>query len=807
MSAPTVHQRSLDSLDWPAVLAGLAQRASTARGREACLALEPLDEVAQARRALDEVAEMMALLESSSAPTLGDIADLRGPLQAARKGEILAPPELIDVAHTLDGLERLHRTLSEQDDTAPLLALKGEEVHPLPDLAAWLASSFDSRGELSAATYPQLTSLRTRKARMHARIREALDSLRAEARFSEALQDDFLAMRNDRYVVPVKSQARRQGLGIVHDASGSGQTVFVEPYEIIEANNDLKMADAEREREQRRILRSLTERVGLVAHDIAHSLHVAADLDLCLAKAALGRELGGVVPELVDQPVIALIQARHPVLALQGIDVVPNDLRLGQGYRAMVLSGPNTGGKTISLKTLGLAALMARCALPFPADPGSRIGWFDAVLTDIGDLQDVEGGLSTFSGHVLSLVDILEAVDSSEGAVLVLLDEIAVGTDPVQGAALGRALLEAFLGRGALLATTTHYPELKALSKVDDRFINARVEFDGRQGLPTYRLSLGDAGSSHALDVAHQLGLEPGIVQAARGFLAPTAAEVEELLSSLEAEHRAAAQDRQEAAEALRRAENELRKARRSGEALERSRRSLERDLRAEFEHEVQTYRDNVRASLRQIRSERSEEAVERARQRISEGAHAVREVWQGDEPLPSQRPVDWQEAQVGMTVRVGSVGKVGKLMTLPDARGRVTVSLDGLKVQARAQDLELADPPPTGNRRAARPRPKPRRKQPPRPRESGVEAAFRSPDNTLDLRGDRVDEALERVDQFLDQASLRGWRHAFLLHGHGTGALRDAVRSHLRASSYVRSAEPGARSQGGAGVTVVTLH
>ncbi|MCO4770585.1 MAG: Smr/MutS family protein [Deltaproteobacteria bacterium] len=798
-------ERALESLDWPRIQLALAEMCSTSSGAEYCAELPFLDSAAAATAALREVGELMTLLRDGHAPGLGGITEIRPYLEAARKGQILEGPILLEVAHTLEGFQRLQDTLRDHAERVPAVWGLAQELHPLPDLAAWLIASFDARGELSASTYPQLSSLRSAKARLHSRIRETMDSLRREDRYTDALMDDFSPMRNDRYVLPIRSGHKRSGLGIVHDASGSGQTVYIEPYELIDLNNDLKMAEAELQREERRILRDLSERLSRVEHDIARSMRAAVQLDVITAKARLGVRLVCSVPTISDEPRVRLNQARHPILVLRGLDVIANDLRLGQAQRALVLSGPNTGGKTITLKTLGLAALFARAALPFPCGENSIIGWFPEVLTDIGDHQDVEGDLSTFSGHVVALKGMLDRLDRrTDGASsLVLLDEIAVGTDPVQGAALGRAVLEAFLDRDSVLATTTHYSELKALAAQDERFLGGRVEFDDTAGRPTYRLSLGRPGSSHALDVARRVGMDPAIVTRATELLDPTAANVEELLAGLEAELAVARAERAEAESLKATIEAELAAARAERAALAKSSKSVERDVRAEFEKEVEGYRSTVRGVLRQLNKERDETSAERARQRITEGAHSVR--GRLDPLEPARGPaLDPSTLTLGLAVRVRSLSQTGELASLPDNKGRVTVSVRGLPVQVKVADLELAQ-------RVAKPAKK-KKPTPPRPRvarptdDGNPKTAFRGPDNTLDLRGQRVDEALFEVDRFLDERSLTSDGWAFILHGHGTGVLKSAVRDHLKSSPYVSQTASGTRSQGGDGITVVQL-
>lgn len=800
--------RALESLDWPRIEFALAERCSTSTGAEYCAELPFCGTAGEASARLVEVGQMMSLLKEGTAPALGGIVEIRPHLEAARKGRILEGPLLLEVAHTLEGFQRLQDALRNHAEQVPAVWALAHEIHTLPDLAAWLASSFDARGELSSSTYPQLTQLRTAKARFHSKIRETIEALRGEDRYTDALQDDYSTLRNDRYVLPVKANNKRAGLGIVHDASGSGQTVYIEPYELVELNNELKMSEAELQREERRILRDLTERLSRVGHDIAQSMAVCVQLDIVTAKARMGVDLNCSVPEVTSEPQVRLQQARHPVLCLRGLDVVPNDLRLGGGQRALVLSGPNTGGKTVTLKTLGLAALFARAALPFPCDEGTVIGWFPDVLTDIGDHQDVEDDLSTFSGHVLALKEMLDTLDRrTDGAsALVLLDEIAVGTDPVQGAALGRAVLEAFLDRGAVLATTTHYPELKALAAQDERFLGGRVEFDDSAGRPTYQLTLGRPGSSHALDVAVRMGMDKRILERATELLDPTAANVEELLSGLERELSEARAARNEAETLRASAETELASAETERRTLETRLKSAERDVRAEFEKEVQGYRATVRGVLRQLGKEKNQAAAERARQRITEGAHAVRGRM---EPHEIDGPaLDPSTLSLGDAVLVRSLDKKGELASLPDKKGRVTVSVGGFPVQVGLADIALV----RGGSSKAKPKkskqPQGRKARRPTPAADDTKAssAFRGVDNTLDLRGQRVDEALFEVDRFLDVRSLNddGW--AFILHGHGTGQLKTAVRDHLSCSPYVAQTASGTRSQGGDGVTVVRL-
>jgi len=822
LGASNLQLRSLEALDWSLLVEALAECASTAAGARACSSNLFAEDVAEARELLAELSEVLILAELGTAPQLGGIEDVSPLLEASTKGEILAGESLLAIGHSLESLARLQRQLQEHVDDTPRLAEISRGIEPLPDLAAWLISSFDSRGELSSSTYPELRSLRSRKASLHEKIGSTMDALRGEERFDAALQDDFLAMRNDRYVLPVKVQHRATGLGIVHDASGSGQTVFIEPFEVVGMNNDLKMADSELRREELRILRDLSERVALLAGEVRRSLSTATRLDLLSAKGKLAQKLEARVPELREEPMLKLLSARHPVLVLRGVEVVENDICLGVGAgsqggesRALVLSGPNTGGKTVTLKTVGLVALLARAGMAIPAAEGSAVGWFPQVLTDIGDAQDVQDDLSTFSGHILHMNQMLESLRDRGGPGLVLVDEVAAGTDPVQGAALARALLEAFLAYDGLVLTTTHYSDVKALSSVDSRFLNARVEFDGEAGQPTYRLSPGLAGSSHAFDVAEKVGLPVAILDAARGFLGADAARVEEVLAGLERDAGQAEREREAAQKDRALASESLEDIRRERDELLRRSRQVESDLRAEFEEEVRGYREAVRGALKQMRERDDEASAERARQRIAEGASRVRQTLAAGTPLPESDRVDVDALQAGDRIRVSSLGKDATVVTPSAGRGKISVDVDGLRIEVKTSDLERA--------RSSAPAKKSGSKGKKRPasRSGGgrkaraghdyepnpdFETAFRSPALTLDLRGERVEDALERVDAFLDERLMRGDAFGFVLHGHGTGALKAAIRKALRSSSYVRDFAPGTRSQGGDGITVVRL-
>lgn len=788
----------LDSLDWPRLVEALVNRAATDVGRELCEAPALLTDRRDVELLLRQVTQMRGLMDDERVP-LGSISDVRGQVTSCLKGEVLDGRQLLDVADTLEGLDRLHRFVTERREGAPDLDRVAARIVPLPQLQSRLAASFDRAGELSTVTYPHLAELRGRKAKLHSSITDQLGELVETETWQGALQDDYFALRNDRYVVPVKVQAKSMDLGIVHDTSGSGQTVFVEPREVVGLNNRLKMADAELRREEQAILISLCDDVAAFSTDIREGLAAAAELDAVAARARLADDLGAAEPAVGEA--LDLRSARHPLLALKGVDVVANDLRLGSEHQALVLSGPNAGGKTVTLKTIGLCALMVRAGMHLPCESGSTVPLFGHLHTDIGDQQSVEADLSTFSGHVLTLRRILEGLQQDGEPALVLIDEIAVGTDPQQGAALAAAVLETMLDRGALVVSTTHFAPLKALAEVDGRFVNGRMEFDADQLRPTFRMSTGNPGRSYAFDIARQLGLEEAVLDRAGQRLEPTHREVDALMASLEQERSAVRQQLGELERAQTETDQRSVRLERKLEDLEERRRQLQVEVADAFDREVDGYREVVRGIIRELQRGPSLAAAERARKRIAGGARELRGKLAGARPVPDEgEGVDWEAAEVGDMVRLLAGDREAVLAALPDRRGRVEITAGGVRLKCHRRDLGPS-------RRAPRKEPPP----PPSSRPSGgvpgdIDAAVRTTSNTLDLRGNRVDEALDKIDRFLDEASLGGDPVVFVLHGFGTGVLRKAVRAHLAASPYVQEFRPAPDSQGGDAFTAVRL-
>ncbi|MEN9785147.1 MAG: hypothetical protein RLZZ299_411, partial [Pseudomonadota bacterium] len=580
---------TMRALDWEVLRDALAQQARTRRGAATARALGLHTQAGPIREAYAEVEEVLEAWRRADDVPVGGVADVEDAVTRAARGMVLDPEDLRAIGVTARVLDALRSWADARADWLPRLYAVAAGVQVDPELVEVLSYAFDAAGVLDARTYPELGILRRRIEQLRERIRSTLEEIVRGHEWGEALQDRFVSERDGRFVVPVKMGARR-GLGIVHGVSGSGETAFVEPTAVVELHNELKETEGALARAERRILADLSRDVGRRAPALVAALGAATRLDLAVARAALGRKLDGSTPTVGLEGVVALTRARHPVLVLQGVPVVGNDLRLSASRPGLVLTGPNAGGKTVALKTLGVCALMVRAAIPIPADPGSRCDLFDPILADVGDQQSVAEGLSTFSAHVGLLKAALAA--SRHGA-LVLLDEVAVGTDPAQGAALARAVLEAVVERGARVVATTHYPELKTLADADVRFVVAAAQVEG--GRPTYRLEMGEAGASYALTMAARLGLDPDVLARAHTLLDEGQRALADTLERLHAA-------RAELSETRTRLATELREVEARSATLARAEAKLAAEGRRAMEAEVAAHRERLRRETEQVR-------------------------------------------------------------------------------------------------------------------------------------------------------------------------------------------------------------
>ena len=783
--------RSQALLEFPLVRERLADATSFPPSRRLAETLEPSPDPVVVARRLDETDQARSLLEERPGVGVGGAHDIGPWVERAVRGGRLEPGHFLEIADTLDATARLGTSLA--DDRRVLLRELGRELHALPALRSTLARSFDPIGELLDTASPRLGGLRSAVRIAYDRLRRRLDAL-VGTELGNALQDPIVTLRNGRYVVPIKAEARSRVKGIVHDASGSGQTLFIEPLVAVELGNAWREAQAAEHEEIARILDELSAFVAVNAVALRETLDALARFDLWAAKATLAGEMGGVRAETADRPEVILLSARHPGLSGR---VVPIDIRVGDGYTALVVTGPNTGGKTVTLRTLGLLSLMHQSGLHLPVAAGSRLPVWRDVFADIGDEQSVAQSLSTFSGHLRRITTIVEAAGPG---TLVLLDELGAGTDPTEGSALAQALLDHFIRAGAIVAATTHYSELKAYAYTTAGARNAAVEFDLESLSPTYRLTIGLPGGSQAFAIAERLGLPASVVADARSRLSESQRSFEATLASIRAtegetsdslERARSAEIR--ALEALRIAEEERRRARRERDEAVRAARLEANRLVAELRDELATTR---LALERETVTARSLDAAVARAEGIEDRLPAAEPVT--GEP-PANLPRRWRlgdraRTTTGWEGRIAALEKGGTRATLEANGMRVTVDVDGLWPAASQGD---------GPRQGARPSPVADGTS--NAGELRLERASHVA-SSLDLRGARVEEALDALSRYLDDASLAGLGSVVIIHGMGTGALRDAVRTAVSGHPLVASSRSGERGEGGDGVTVATF-
>ncbi len=797
-----MHSKSLTVLEYPKIIERLAGETAFAASHELALALEPTSDVDEALRRQAYTAEARKLLELRPDVGVRGARDVRPQTRAAERGRVLSPAELLDIAATMRAATYVGRLIARLEEGFPLLKALAVDLPQRPQLETRIATCVSEEGEILDSASQRLRQLRSDIRAAQQRLQERLGTLVNE--FRSALQEPIITMRSDRYVLPVRSEARGQVRGIVHDQSGSGATVFIEPLVVVEMNNRLRQLQIEERQEVERILADLSDMVGREAPYITLAVELLAEIDLCLAKARYASLIRASAPELNTEGRLRLRQARHPLLTGK---VVPIDFWLGGDKAYMVVvTGPNTGGKSVTLRTAGLLSLMALAGLHIPAEDGSEVPVWRDVFADIGDEQSVEQSLSTFSSHLSRIVEILRTV--TPGA-LVLLDEVGAGTDPSEGSALARAILSWLLDHEVATVATTHYSELKAFAHERKGAVNASVEFDVETLAPTYHLTIGLPGRSNALAIASRLGLPEDIVSQAREIQGTAGVEMESLLTTLAQERQVAADERYHLSMERAEAEYQRKELERMRRELEEERERIINDARAQARRESEAAQAELARIRTQMRRRLTEERLEQLRAR-------AQKVEQRNAPLPSRlRSVEMDESGavaeagelvVGDRVRVLSMNQQGEVVSLPNARGDVEVQIGPMRLRVAVSNLERLSlrQARAGAARSAGSEPgyaaQPRLVTLP-PRDDTP-----APELQLDLRGWRVEDALEEVESYLNDAAMSGMTTVRLLHGKGTGALRQAIREQLRHHPLVKAFASAEQRDGGDGVTVVTL-
>ncbi len=778
---------TLRRLEFPKILEQLANYADSALGKEKALALQPVTDLETACRRQKETAEGCNLLRFEPLAEIGGWHDLRNQLERAKRGAVLEPEEFLFIADTLAAARRIGKFLSERRERYPLLSGIASRLAVMPDLEQKIRKAILPAGEVADHASPELAQIRRSLNQAQARVKERLEQIIRSPGYQKYLQEPIVTIREGRYVVPVKVEYRGRMPGIVHDQSASGATLFIEPMAVVEENNELRRLKTAEKQEVERILTVLSVAVARVAGELGDSLAALGELDFILAKARYSRKLNASAPVLEEGAFLDIRQGRHPLLQGQ---VVPVDIRLGIEFDILVITGPNTGGKTVVLKTAGLLALMAQAGLHLPADGSSRLGVFHRVFADIGDEQSIEQSLSTFSSHMTNIVDIMQKAGRDS---LVLLDELGAGTDPVEGAALAQAILERLQVKETRTIATTHYNELKNLAYTREGMENASVEFDAVTLRPTYRLLTGRPGRSNAFEIAVRIGLPREIIVRAGDFLTAEQARMEELLRDVEKARQEAETNREtanrlkeEAARLKDQYEKMISEISSRREELLTKARAEARMLVKSARLEAKAVVDELKAGLAKETGRERANVIQKSRQRLVELQHThMQEPAAGGE-IPAQ-------VQVGEEVFLPQFNQHGYVQGLSAKDGEVQVQVGAIKLSVPLSELRkavkrsVAD---SGQERVA----------------SVLLNKTREISSELSLRGLYVNEALLEVEKYLDNASLAGLFRVSLIHGKGTGSLREAIHRYLTGHQRVKSFRLGDHNEGGSGVTVVEL-
>lgn len=783
------------TLELPKILRQLASQASFSAGEEKALALEPATDLTEIRRRLETTTEARVLLETKPDSSVGGAHDVRPLVADAERGMVLPPPDLLDVRDTLRAGRTLHHLLSRLEDQFPHLAHIASGILPRPHIIDEISRCLDERGELRDDASPELARIRRGLEIAYDRVQEKLQSIIGSSRNASYLQEALITRREGRYVIPLKAQFRDRIPGVVHGRSASGVTLFIEPLSVVDLNNAWRELQLEEEEEMRRILARLSGLIGESASEIEQTVEALADLDLALAKAKYAEAIDATAAELVpfsdqkadghSESTVRLLGARHPLLEPER--VVPIDVVLDDQTHALVITGPNTGGKTVSLKTVGLLTLMTQAGLHIPAEAGSALSPFKAVYADIGDEQSIEQNLSTFSSHLTNIISFLSQADPHS---LVLLDELGAGTDPAEGSALARALLDHFRRRGATTFVATHYPELKTYAQLTAGVRNASVEFDTETLSPTYKLTIGLPGRSNALAIARRLDLPDPIVEAARDLISPDDLHAEAMLDDIHRLRLEVAKERDAAHKARREAEATVRQLRERLASIDEERHEVLEQARRQAEETL----DIVRSEVRKLRGRlRAAAAPVDAVAAIQEEVRSLEDQFPEPEPLETPavsegaREALQEPVQVGDTVWVRPLNSKGEVIEIAGQEAEVQVGRARTRVEVTA--LELREAPA------------------PSPEQPAVQvSAAPSPGTQIDLRGCTVDETLRQLDRYLDRAMRAGLPQVRIIHGKGTGTLRRAVREFLADHPLVSEYEGAEPREGGDGVTLADL-
>ncbi len=792
----TLFEQTTQVLEWGKLLEALATHTRSALGAARTRSCPLTTELDEACRWQQETTEMVRLQEGMDTMPTFSFPDVRETLARAGKGAVLETHELRDHAIVLNLWEEVQRFLSRHTLEAPAVAAAAHALRlgsELREIRQSLDASIQPDGSIKESATPELRRLTHHANDLKQQIRQQLDQILHSRRYAELLQEQYFAQREGRYVVPIKIEMQGRVPGIVHDVSSSGATVFLEPRELVELNNAIKVADREIDREVQRILRELSGLIAEKADVIVAGIVALGELDRIAARASFGRQLRAHPVLLNGQGRVRLKQARHPLLVLSKERVVANDIVLDDHIQVLVISGPNTGGKTVTLKIVGLFALMARAGMLLPCEPESKMAIFPDLFADIGDAQDLARDLSSFSAHMTQMIQLLNDTHGTRHA-LILLDEPVTSTDPTEGAALAEALLCRLAALGMKVIATTHYRSLKALAQTTPGFANASVEFDVATLSPTYRLFMGMPGGSSAIEIAGRLGMDQGLLDDARLKLKKDDRVLEQMLDDLHMKQRQLTDDLARAVAARTEAEVAAERAKEQLAKLEATEREERKGIKKKLQEQFSRARAEVQATVDEMKREQKLIKAKEATQRLVELEARVRA-----ELAPPGQPVPLNQLKAGDQVEIGGLGMRGTLLEMPQGKKRVRVKVGEGELLATVSNLvgltpETASLTPSISSSV------------PKSIGAGGGSYHADEQTVVDVRGQAADEALDHVVAALDRATFEGAPSLRIIHGHGTGKLKAALRAYFKESPYVAGSRPGDRHEGGDGVTIVTV-
>ncbi|WP_181349773.1 endonuclease MutS2 [Thalassobacillus sp. CUG 92003] len=778
--------RILDVLEYKKIIERLSQQTATSLGSEQVKALRPstdLQEVQLWQAETDEAAHVLRL--KGQAP-LGGIVDIKPSLKRTTIGGILSPYECLEIASTIYGGKQLKRFIEDAEEPEmPMLRELAGNIVSLNELERHIRNCIDDHGVVMDGASSQLRSIRSRIRTYESRIRDKMDAYTKSK--SKMLSDAIVTIRNERYVLPVKQEYRSAIGGIVHDQSSSGATLFIEPQAIVDLNNQLQESKVQEKNEIEKILKELSEAIAADETYLYENVKRLGHIDFMFARAKLAQTMKASKPTMNDHGVINMRQARHPLIAAE--EVVPNDVELGKDYTSIVITGPNTGGKTVTLKMVGLCTLMAQSGLQIPAMDGLEMAVFENVFADIGDEQSIEQSLSTFSSHMTNIVDILSRVDDKS---LVLFDELGAGTDPQEGAALAMSILDEVVSRHARVIATTHYPELKAYGYNRNEVTNASVEFDIDTLKPTYRLLIGVPGRSNAFEISRRLGLDESVITSAKQHVGRDSESVENMIASLEQSKREAERDYEHAEELLEEAEELRNQLKKQWDQFEHQKEKLYEKAEQKAEKSLQKARQDAEDIVNELRQMKHDTGLKEhewieARKQLDEAQPALTQHQSKTKSV--QTSAESKELKPGDEVKLLTLNQNGTIIEKVSAK-EYHVQVGVMKVKAKRKDIEFIQ-----SEQPVQERPM-----------ATVKGKSHHVKTELDLRGERYEEALNHLEKYVDDAVLAGYPRVSIIHGKGSGALRTGVQNFAKTHRSVDTYRAGGMNEGGSGVTILEL-